>query len=210
MKRKEYSAEEDQFLIDSLNKRTWIECAAILKRHKSSVYGRVARLKLKHSPEFLAEHFRQKQTAAFRSNSFQPGHKPWNKGTKGLIASTPAMKNTQFKAGHEPANTKYDGFISVRLDKRSGKRYKWIRTSKNKWELYHRYMYRKHIGPIQKGMNVSFKDGDSLNCNPSNLVLISKRQNMDNNTIHRFPMEVKQLIRTQAKFNQQIQKHATQ
>jgi len=108
---------------------------------------------------------------------FIKGHRPWNKGKKGINIGG---KETQFKPGHLPHNTKQNGDISIRKDK-SGRPYKYIRISKGKWELLHRYKWEKYNGKIPKGMLVVFKDGNSLNCNINNLELITRKENMQRN-----------------------------
>lgn len=55
-------------------------------------------------------------------------------------------------------------------------------------------------------MLVVFKDGDTLNCELSNLELISKEENMSRNSITRYPTEVRSAIVQLAHLNKQINK----
>ncbi|MHB9005069.1 MAG: HNH endonuclease signature motif containing protein [Coriobacteriia bacterium] len=102
---------------------------------------------------------------------------PWNKGKKGLDIGG---KETRFKEGQLPHNTKYDGCITTRKDK-SGRQYFFIRVANAKWQLLHRYIWAKCYGDIPKGMVVRFKDGDTTNCDISNLQMVTMSDNMDLN-----------------------------
>lgn len=102
---------------------------------------------------------------------FKKGNLSWNKGKS--MRLSPA---TEFKKGQLPHNAKHDGAISIRAGK-SGKQYKYIRVGLSKWVLLHRQVYQQHFGTIPPGMLVTFVNGNSLNCEPTNLKLISKREN---------------------------------
>jgi hypothetical protein len=108
---------------------------------------------------------------------FVKGQKAWNKEVKGCLS----QNSTSFKKGSTPANTKYDGAISLR-QKKGDPPYKYIRVSKGKWELLHRYIWKQANGPIDKGYIITFKDGDSLNCDLSNLEMISMKENVLRNS----------------------------
>lgn len=119
-----------------------------------------------------------------RTGFFPKGNRPWNFRTKGLVKSTPGMKSTQFKKGDNPKNTLHDGAITIRHDHlktRKGRPYKWIRISEGKWVHYHRYVWEQVNGPIPKGMMITFKDGDSLNCELTNLEMIIMGENARRN-----------------------------
>lgn len=108
---------------------------------------------------------------------FKPGHVPVNKGTKGLTGANV----TSFKKGNIPHNTKHDGAISYRAHKRDNRTYKYIRTAKAEWELYHRYLWKQHYGEIPKGHIIRFIDGDTMNTTIENLECISRAENRNRN-----------------------------
>jgi hypothetical protein len=121
----------------------------------------------------VAEILRDKATGQFAK-----GNKVvWNKGMKGIRLSP----DTEFKKGNEPHNTKYDGCISIRTHKRDNKKYKYIRISKGNWQLLNRYVWEQNNGPIPKGMIIRHIDGDTMNCQISNLKIISKAENLSLN-----------------------------
>jgi hypothetical protein len=107
---------------------------------------------------------------------FKPGHTPWNKGEKGFMGAN----CTSFKPGHIPVNHKPLGTITTRRHK-GGFVYKYIKVGENVWELMHRHIYSRHHGPIPAGHIIAFKDGDTLNCDNGNLMLLSRKDNMHRN-----------------------------
>lgn len=87
------------------------------------------------------------------------------------------MAPTQFKKGEAPLNEKPVGTIVIndhgyKLRKRQMEGTLWER-----WEFLHRAVWIEHNGPIPDGMMVIFRDGDRLNCDITNLTLISKQEN---------------------------------
>ena len=120
---------------------------------------------------------------AGKSTRFRKGHIPWNACTVGISGKHPNTKKTQFKRGHLPHNTKRDGAITIRIDNR-GVPQKMIRVRLGKWLYLSRYNYEKYVGPIPKGHVIRFLDGDTMNCDPSNLECVSQRLNMLINSKH--------------------------
>ena len=53
--------------------------------------------------------------------------------------------------------------------RRHGRNKFWFIKKDGKIHFLHRYLYEKHIGPLKKGQCVSFKDGNTLNCDIENL-----------------------------------------
>lgn len=99
---------------------------------------------------------------------FQKGSIPANKGTKGLTGAN----KTSFKPGQRPMNYKPIGSERVNV-------YGYIEIKVEEprvWKLKHRIVYEETYGPIPKGYNVIFGDGNKLNCDISNLILVSKNQ----------------------------------
>lgn len=117
------------------------------------------------------------QIKSNRNGQFKPGHKPQNKG-KGMDKDTlNKVKRTWFKKGHEPAGTLHDGAITKRKDNRGVYNYH-IRISKGKWVYLSRYIWEQEFGPIPKGMIITYKDGNPMNCVVDNLEMISRLENL--------------------------------
>ena len=79
---------------------------------------------------------------------------------------------TSFKKGTTPPQYRPVG--SERINKEG---YLEVKIADpNKWELKHRYIYKKYYGDIPKGHNVIFADTDKTNLNIDNLILVSKSE----------------------------------
>lgn len=135
----------------------------------------------------------------------QPGSVPPNKGKKMPERLYRELKRTMFKKGNVPMNTLYDGAVRMSYKKSIG--YKYIRLAKNKWVPLHRYNWEQVKGPIPKGMALVFKDGDQMNCDVSNLELITREELMKRNTIHNLPKPIANTILLRGALNRQINKH---
>ena len=116
-----------------------------------------------------------------RRGVFHKNQVPANKGKKMSKAMYKKCKPTMFKKGQLPKNTREgDGAISIRHDNR-GIPVKHIRVALGKWVYLSRYNYEKYIGQIPPGHIVIFKDGDTMNCEPGNLALLSRADNARRN-----------------------------
>ncbi|HXU28139.1 MAG TPA: HNH endonuclease signature motif containing protein [Bacteroidia bacterium] len=201
MPRKIWTKKEDNYLRKNICTKPYVELANELNTTLSSIKNRLFKLGLK-----LPDSIREVRSSIGR---FREGHISFNKGRKQseymdkkAIART---KKTRFKKGNLPHNTKANGVISIRPDKR-GVKYQFIRTSLSKWLPLHRYNWEKEKGEIPPGMIIRFKDGNTMNCEVSNLELINRSQHMSKNTIHRYSPELKSTIRLVHKLNRTITK----
>jgi len=128
------------------------------------------------------------------SFQFKPGHTPYNKGKKMPTETYEKVKKSMFKQGHKPHNTKPKGTINVRADTQ-GRLYQYIKIKDSHWELLHRYIWTQVNGEIPKGSVVNFIDRNYLNCELSNLQLKTRGEVAIMNSIHRYPAEVRDLIK---------------
>jgi len=64
------------------------------------------------------------------------------------------------------------------------------------WEAVH--------GLVPAGNIIVFKDRDTMNCDHTNLEMITLEENMRRNTIHNYPPEIKTTIRLLSKVNKKI------
>jgi hypothetical protein len=179
------------------------EVAARLSRAVGSVNSKAYELGLKKTEEHLQTNAGRKvKGVSFRNaGSFKKGLKPWNKGVKWTPGGR--CQETQFKPGQLPKNTLHDGAIRVRYDNR-GKPVQYIRVSQAKWEYLSRYTWQQAHGPIQAGICIVHKDGNTMNCALDNLEAITRTENIRRNSIHHYPAEVKQVIRTLNKLKRAI------
>ena len=111
-----------------------------------------------------------------RTGCFEKGHKSWNSGTKGLTSAN----KTSFKKGSTPPNRKplgaericsKDGYILVKVAE-----YDPHTCFSTRWKHKHVHIWERDHGPVPDGMVVAFRDGDKLNVEPENLMLISRAE----------------------------------
>ena len=134
---------------------------------------------------------------------FKKGSKSWNKGKKcpNLLLTNAAK--TMFKPGQKPHNTKADNAITIRKDT-GGRKYYYSKIKDGLWVLTHRLMWEQANGPIAPKHIVRFIDGNTMNLELCNLECIPMAENANRNTIHRFPDDLKKVIRLKAKLNKHI------
>ena len=116
---------------------------------------------------------------------YQRGHAPGNKGKKleeyvGEERAAEIKKRisaTQFKKGERPVNEMPVGSIVVNSDGYKLRKKQMTGSLWERWEFLHRAVWVEHHGEIPEGMMVSFRDSNPLNCEPDNLMLISKSEN---------------------------------
>lgn len=187
-----------------------IEIASLLKCSLCRIYNRANKMGLRKSLEFKESELSGRITkllilgAEFR---FQKDQTPFNKGLTWDEYMSPEKQQESFKTtfqkGHLPHNTKSDGEISLRVDSR-GYQYKHIRTSVGVWKHLHVHNWEKENGPVPEGFIVVFKSADKMNCEVSNLELITREENMVRNSIQRYPADLQLAMKSLKKLNYQI------
>ena len=187
--RHRYPYEKTQKIADDLNIKY------------STVVNKAYRLGLKKTKHFM------KSESSGRSNlieggtkfRFKKGHTPHNKGKKMSDNIYQKVKGTMFKKGHRPHNWKPDGTVLLRSDG-----YLYYKISDGNWILYHQKIWMDVNGEIPKGSIVVFRDKNRMNCELNNLELITLTENIDRNTIRRYPEDVQQIIKLNAKLKRKI------
>ena len=112
-------------------------------------------------------------------SKFQKGHTPFSKGKKWDEYMSPESqarsRMTTFRKGDVPHNVQPLGSISIM----SGY---WVMKVTNvgnqhqKWKFLHRLLWEKENGPIPKGMNVVFRNGDRSDIRMENLILMNNKE----------------------------------
>jgi len=122
------------------------------------------------------------------STRFSPLMPGWNKGKKQSdYMSAEAIANTaktRFKKGQDPHNTQPIGYERVTVDGYVEVKVRHLKDGdgKNKnFELKQRLIWEKKNGPIPDGGIIEFLDGDKLNFEDSNLVLRTRKENLQRN-----------------------------
>ena len=115
---------------------------------------------------------------------FKKGHASFNKGLKQTEFMSPEQiensKRTRFQTGHMPHNHLEVGTVVVTTDGYLARKI----AEPNQWEMVHRRVWEDHNGPIPKGYCIIFLDGNPLNCDISNLQMVSLAENCRMNQSH--------------------------
>lgn len=144
-------------------------CAILLKRSEYSVKAKVTELKLKHSPEFMSK--RRSAT------QFKKGHTTL-KGKKWDDMYSPEVKERLLEQRKNQTRHKIGEIYFVKSKGR-----KFIYLGKEKGSIpYARYIWETANGKIPKGCSISFKDGNPLNVELSNLECLTKAQMIEKNS----------------------------
>jgi hypothetical protein len=102
---------------------------------------------------------------------FLPGHIP---SSKGLKVSREEIKRTDsmYKPGHIPSTCKPIGAERI-----NGYGYVEIKIADpNVWKSKHTVIWEKAYGPVSKGHIIIFADGNKINFELENLLMVSRRQ----------------------------------
>jgi hypothetical protein len=208
--RKLWTLEEMEVLKAKYPDTVTSELATMFNCTERVVYYKAHEMGLKKTDDYLKTHGGWLTGDEGKSRRYPKGHQPFNKGKKQVDYMEPEtiekIKATQFKKGMTPANAyAEDGVITQRVDKK-GNPYLMIRVALGKWVYLTHHNWEKENGPVPKGMCVALIDGNPLNCEPENLKLITRKENMLRNSITNLPPEIRANITVINKLNKTIKK----
>lgn len=110
-----------------------------------------------------------------RDGRYRKGNVPANKGRP--RPATGRSVETQFKAGSRPQTWKEVGTESIRCNKKRGQQYIYVKVAEpNVWRMKHILEWEKHNGEVPSGKIIIFADGNTLNTDIGNLVMVSRQQ----------------------------------
>ncbi|HEY4358236.1 MAG TPA: HNH endonuclease signature motif containing protein [Acidobacteriaceae bacterium] len=181
--------------------------AALLGRSESSIYNQAFILGLHKTPEYLAgpDACRLRRGGNIGSQSrFKKGQVPHNKGIRMPGWAPGRMAQTQFRKGHVSANWAPLGTERVSDDGYLKRKVALNGKQIERWRMVHVLLWEEHHGPIPAGHTVIFKDKDKTNIVLQNLELVSRRQLMQRNSVHRWGPEVFQVIQLRGALNRKI------
>lgn len=161
-----YTPEQIQFLRDNYTGRSRAEMTAVF----NSNFG------TNKTVEQIRAATNNRKITSGRTGCFEKGYKPWNTGTKGQRLTT--ANSGSFKKGAIPPNRKplgsericsKDGYILIKVAERNP-----YTGSPTRYKHKHVHVWEQINGPVPGGMAVAFRDGIQANCDPANLMLISR------------------------------------
>ena len=197
MSRCKWTPEQVDLLVEYYPHRSTKEVAFITGKTINQCYNKAFALQLHKTPEYLATEASGRLKKGHQPTQFPKGHQPWNKGLKGIQIGG---KESQFKKGHQPHNHKT--VASERIDEDG---YTYIKIAEpRKWVLKHRHIYEQHHGKLEPHMIVTFRDKNITNFEIENLEAITKVENMQRNTITKYPKPIRDTIKTLNKLWQEI------
>lgn len=116
-----------------------------------------------------------------RTGQFEPGQVSWNKGKKcaeGQGGRHPNARRTQFKGGvRQGVAVKLYQPIGTEKMRRDGYLYRKVNDGmpfQRRWRAVHLVRWEAINGPLPKGHCLKCLDGDKLNTDPSNWLLVSR------------------------------------
>lgn len=197
-----FTDEEKELIKKMFADNYTISICRLINRSYSSVCRQAGVFGLKKSDAFRKMEMK-KQGERLRNagagNRFKKGNVSFNKGKAMPRDVYEKIKHTMFKKGALPHNTKYDGHERINADG-----YTEVRVRLGKYVCKHRMMWEQQHGKIPEGFIVVFKDRNPQNLTVENLELITRKENMMRNTIHRFPEELKSAIKLVNKLKRKI------
>lgn len=182
------------------------ELKRLLCRSDRAIYSQARLMGLTRSPEYLASEHAcrlRKGDNVGAEHRFKPGATPHNKGVRGWSAGG-RVRETQFKPGGRPHSwlpigserTSKDGYLQRKVTDTGYPPRDWVGV--------HILIWREHCGEIPPGHIVVFRDRNKHNLQLDNLELISRAENCRRNSIHRYPPELKEVIRLQKRLERTI------
>lgn len=188
------------------------DLARALGRSLSSTYQRVKRLGLFKSAAYLASpaacRLRRGDHvgAAFR---FPKGHVPANKGIRRPGWAPGRMSETFFKPGQSGWNWRpvgaqrlVDGYWYTKIS--DHRRVPWTQN----WRPTHVLLWEAQHGPIPPGHALAFTNRDKSDIRLDNLELITRRELMVRNTLHRYPKPIAEAIQLLGAMHRKINRRS--
>lgn len=196
-----WTPEMERQLIDMYPNHTNAECAAQIGVPETAVKSRAFKLQLRKDKTWMLHKASKGQ--------FKKGHPPSNKGKTWDEYMPPEKqklaRRTCFKKGRNPHNKRPVGY--ERKDRKQG--YWLVKVAEpNVFRFKHRVLWEQHHGPIPKGMNITFIDGNPDNITIENLRMESMKEKFDRccSMYSRFPEDVRYMIKLKGVLSRQINK----
>lgn len=205
--RRYWTAAEDRIIRRHYKHKATADVAKLLPgRTALSVYQRAYGLGLNKSAEYLASPAAcrlRRGDAVGWAHRFEKGFTPWNKGTHWTAGGR--SKLTRFKKGQRSARWPLEdyqvGALRINAD---GQMDIKVKEGMRAWYCFARWVWTTERGPIPKNGVIRILGDDPDDIRIENLRLTSRAELMRDNTYHRYPKEIAQLIQLRGALNRQI------
>lgn len=154
------------------------------KLYKPQILEAVNKLGEPHTYGSLKRFYAHKHLVSGLPSKFVKGGVSWNKGRKMSPEQYEKQRPTMFKKGIIPHNTKAIGDLAYQRDSSGCVYVKRKIAEPDVWILEHRRVWEEHNGKIPKGYVITFLDGNTLNCDINNLVMLTKEELCKLNRFH--------------------------
>lgn len=214
MKRRPWTKAEQRIVRAKYPHTPTRDLVRLFKRPAYQVYQLAARLGLRKTAEYMASpaacRLRRGDNvgAPYR---FRKGQVPANKGLRRPGWFVGRMRETQFKKGvmpHTwvPVGTEVldpGGYLKRKVtDDRTV-------PSRFNWQFVHILVWEKKHGPVPPAHAIAFRNGDKSDIRLANLELVSRREMLRRNSVHRLPKALGQVIQLRGALVRQINRRRT-
>lgn len=207
-----WTAAEIELLRSNFADSRTADLAQVLGRTYTAVAQQATRMGLSKSGAYLDSPAAQRLTgSAGMGTRFQPGQQPWNKGQKfdpgGRSAETrfqPGTMNGRAAQLMQPLGSyriNADGYLDCKISNEPGAQHR-------RWKAVHRLVWEAANGQVPEGHAVCFRPGmrttDPEAITLDVLELVSRRELMQRNTVHRYGPEVASIHQLRGALTRQI------
>lgn len=154
------------------------ECALRLERTVNSVQKKASSLGIVKTKESISQVMkeRMKTNMGVRKNWFKKGHDAYMKGKRlDDVLSPEAVK--KFRSHTWTKDNYIDHSVPVGTESER-KGYILVKQADGKWQYKQRVVWESTFGSIPEGHIVRFRNGNSLDCRPENLLLQSRQDHI--------------------------------
>jgi hypothetical protein len=114
------------------------------------------------------------------------------------------MSETQFKAGQRGNKWLPIGSERINADGYRDRKVQDTGYTPRDWVGVHKLLWIEHHGEVPQGHAVVFRNGNKEDIRIENLELVARGELMRRNTIHRYPPELRQVIRLNGRLKKLI------
>lgn len=160
-------------------RETDVTLRKLMKQYRCNYSPMMKAIRSQMSEEEWLEIRRKNLARGGVKTRFQKGIVTWNKG----LHYNPGGRSveTRFRKDHLPHNGKKLGTITIRKDRSGPVRMIALpgpTAIRHRWVPYVQYIWEQEHGPVPKGYLVVHEDGNRLNDDPGNLVLLDRREHL--------------------------------